>query len=173
MLLLYCVKLNEKHKGCIFKTISSVLIATQEHDSEWFWQPNYLWCKKTDRKTCTPSLQTSFIWRRHALLCICMYFCYPQANKCLSSDTCKWKRFLLPEMPRLMLTKGAQIHEIPKTSVEQSLCAVCACRSRVLMLGLVEALGGVCCSKGYYLSAANYRRWELSRAAHLEMKERR
>lgn len=107
------------------------------------------------QKTCTPSFQTSCIWRRHAFLCICMYFCYPQANKCLSSDTCKWKRFLLPETPTLILTKRSMDPRNPQNICPtKPVCSLCM-PEQVLMLGLVEALGGVCCSKGYYLSAAN------------------
>lgn len=103
-----------------------------------------------------------------------MHFCNQQANKRLSSDTRKWKQNLLPEISSEQQTKhinkGPWFQDIPKTSVEQRLCAVCAClcRSKCQVWSKVREVAAgarvlsVCC----WLE-----RWEHSRAGCFAIKE--
>ena len=76
----------------------------------------------TKRPVCTnmgrkhASFLTSFIWGGLFSFSYLQgtYVCYPQANKCLSLDTCEWQKVFTAWNTNNNTNKGALIHESPQ-----------------------------------------------------------
>lgn len=102
---------NQKYECFILK--SSVSIPAEE-------QGNSLMILTTKGPVCTnmgrthASFLTSFIWLFSFSYLQGMYVCYPQANKCLSLDTCEWQKAFTAWNTNTETNKGALIHEIPQ-----------------------------------------------------------